>query len=185
MKKVLRCALTALLLAALCLGLSGCENEEDSIRQALIDMGYMNPTPKPSETPAASAMPEDVGTPDPGVTPDNAMPTPDLSNLPTPNLSTPQDIEAPAIDGSHESIESHASDNLPVPTQRPGPTGFTKSARSPRPTQRPRQTRPPKPARPPRPLGCLGQASFPNSQNRPNCKGVRCLEGGPRPCGTE
>ena len=108
MKKVLRCALTALLLAALCLGLSGCENEEDSIRQALIDMGYMNPTPKPSETPAASAMPEDVGTPDPGVTPDNAMPTPDLSNLPTPNLSTPQDIEAPAIDGSHESSDSHA-----------------------------------------------------------------------------
>ena len=167
MKKVLRCALTALLLAALCLGLSGCENEEDSIRQALIDMGYMNPTPKPSETPAASAMPEDVGTPDPGVTPDNAMPTPDLSNLPTPNLSTPQDIEAPAIDGSHESSDSHASDNLPVPNATPGSNGIYEVSAPPAPDATPTPNAPPEASASSAPVEMPGTGEFPELAKSP------------------
>ena len=167
MKKVLRCALTALLLAALCLGLSGCENEEDSIRQALIDMGYMNPTPKPSETPAASAMPEDVGTPDPGVTPDNAMPTPDLSNLPTPNLSTPQDIEAPAIDGSHESSDSHASDNLLVPDATPGSNGIYEVSAPPTSDATPTPNAPPEASASSAPVGMPGTGEFPELAKLP------------------
>ena len=46
------------LLAALCLCLSGCEDEDERVRQALIDMGYMAPTATPEPTAAPPPTPE-------------------------------------------------------------------------------------------------------------------------------
>ena len=46
------------LLAALCLCLSGCEDEDERVRQALIDMGYMAPTATPEPTAAPTPAPE-------------------------------------------------------------------------------------------------------------------------------
>lgn len=103
MKKTMRTALLLALLVTLCLGLSGCENEEDSIRQALIDMGYMLPTiapstnPEPGETPEASIDPELGETPDLS---DSLEP----SETPTPSGSselgeTPSPLEPNAPDG--------------------------------------------------------------------------------------
>ena len=67
---MLAMALLLAMLAALCLGLSGCENEDACIRQALIDMGYMSPTPETGDSPEASVTPEASETPEPGETPD-------------------------------------------------------------------------------------------------------------------
>lgn len=122
MKKAMRTALLALL-AALCLGLSGCENEDECIRQALIDMGYMSPTPEPNETREPSETPEASETPDvsdmpasseePGGTlPTPNVPTPDV---PTPNLPTP-DLPTTNLPDPAEVLTSLA-DHLPTPYQ--------------------------------------------------------------------
>lgn len=105
MKKMMRYARLSVLLAMLCLCLSGCENEEESVRQALIDMGYMDPVaeasaaPEPAEAsePDAAPAPEEANdpdeTPEVSAAPDSEMapaPVGTSEPAPTPESATPQ-----------------------------------------------------------------------------------------------
>lgn len=54
MKKILRCIFLMVCLSALCLTLSGCENEDERVRRALIDMGYMEQTIIPEVSPSVN-----------------------------------------------------------------------------------------------------------------------------------
>ena len=74
MKKMMRYARLSVLLAMLCLCLSGCENEEESVRQALIDMGYMDPVAESSAAPNSKMAPAPVGTSEPAPTPESDAP---------------------------------------------------------------------------------------------------------------
>ncbi|MGN0803675.1 MAG: hypothetical protein ACI4MF_13870, partial [Candidatus Faecivicinus sp.] len=118
MKKTMRCALLLALLAALCLSLSGCEDEDARVRQALIDMGYMNPTPEPDATPEPSETPEaDV--------PSESQQTPEPDNPSAPNGlplpgEWPESVEIPGPGGQSDSEQTADSTAAPDPTTEAG-----------------------------------------------------------------
>lgn len=88
-QKTRQCLLLALL-ASLCLCLSGCEDEDERVRQALIDMGYMVPTATPE--PTASPTPEmeiHLTTPAPG---EEAQAAPDHPGHAEPQPAAPGEV---------------------------------------------------------------------------------------------
>lgn len=124
-QKTRQCLLLALL-ASLCLCLSGCEDEDERVRQALIDMGYMVPTATPE--PTASPTPEmeiHLTTPAPG---EEAQAAPDHPGHAEPQPAAPEEVlqdirdrlengrEQPSRDGAADEANSSNQDKLITPT---------------------------------------------------------------------
>lgn len=115
------------LLAALCLCLSGCEDEDERVRQALIDMGYMAPTATPEPTAAPTPAPEIFpATPVPGeglqVVPEFPGDAEHLSPAPDEVLQDIRDRleqmreQLPSGDGAIHWPEDSGQDKLLTPT---------------------------------------------------------------------
>lgn len=124
-QKTRQCLLLALL-ASLCLCLSGCEDEDERVRQALIDMGYMVPTATPE--PTASPTPEmeiHLTTPAPG---EEAQAAPDHPGHAEPQPAAPEEVlqdirdrlengrEQPSRDGAADEANGSNQDKLITPT---------------------------------------------------------------------
>ena len=124
-QKTSQCLLLALL-ASLCLCLSGCEDEDERVRQALIDMGYMVPTATPE--PTASPTPEmeiHLTTPAPG---EEAQAAPDHPGHAEPQPAAPEEVlqdirdrlengrEQPSRDGAADEANGSNQDKLITPT---------------------------------------------------------------------
>ena len=125
-QKTRQCLLLALL-ASLCLCLSGCEDEDERVRQALIDMGYMAPTATPE--PTASPTPEmeiHLTTPAPG---EEAQAAPDHPGHAEPQPAAPEEVlqdirdrleqmreQLPSGDGAIHWPEDSGLDKLLTPT---------------------------------------------------------------------
>ncbi len=124
-QKTRQCLLLALL-ASLCLCLSGCEDEDERVRQALIDMGYMAPTATPE--PTASPTPEmeiHLTTPAPG---EEAQAAPDHPGHAEPQPAAPEEVlqdirdrlengrEQPSRDGAADEANGSNQDKLITPT---------------------------------------------------------------------
>lgn len=120
MKKMMRYARLSVLLAMLCLCLSGCENEEESVRQALIDMGYMDPVAEASAVPEPEMAPAPVGTSEPAPTPESATPQvkfPDLLKrlprlrIPTVDSALSRETEGLSLQGKGASPSSESENS--------------------------------------------------------------------------
>ena len=124
-QKTRQCLLLALL-ASLGLCLSGCEDEDERVRQALIDMGYMVPTATPE--PTASPTPEmeiHLTTPAPG---EEAQAAPDHPGHAEPQPAAPEEVlqdirdrlengrEQPSRDGAADEANGSNQDKLITPT---------------------------------------------------------------------
>lgn len=132
-QKTRQCLLLALL-ASLCLCLSGCEDEDERVRQALIDMGYMAPTATPE--PTASPTPEmeiHLTTPAPG---EEAQAAPDHPGHAEPQPAAPEEVlqdirdrlEEMEQSGGHGEVLQDIRDRLENGREQPSRDGAADEA---------------------------------------------------------